>query len=1779
MAIKISGNTIINDSRVVENADRIGIGTTNPYVALEVSSGDVGIGTTNPTASNIKTSLQNNTNVLAVGIVTANEYYGLFKGTIDPGSLGNIIVQGNTSAEVVDTGTDGHFLVKTEGTERLRIVADGRIGINSSTPGTGPGGSATGHGDYELDVVKRASSEDAEIRLYNYATGSNNGTVMRFQIAGTSSANHIYFGDGQDSNAGQIVYAHGDDSMRFFVNSPSPDASAGERLRITSDGYVGINNDNPTSMLDIQGDARIRQVGSVNTQNVNLYLGMSNSNDNQGKTAIIAKPIGSWGRHDLHFCLDNVADLNNVLESDSKFVITNVGHVGIGTTNPVAFNINTSLDTNTKVLAVGIVTANEYYGTFKGDIDPGTAITNASKINIQTNSDDGTKYLTFVSGTSGYNDVLVNTNISYNPNFEGRNIGKLTIDGDVGIAGTLTVEDVTNVDSIGLITARTGVRITNNGLIVTAGVSTFGDHLIPSATNSYNIGEDPDVAGNKRWNKVYAAEYYGTFKGTIDPTVSDSKIKQGDTKAEVVDNGTDGHFLVETEGEERLRVTKSGTLELRKDSPQIQLIDTDDVSENTKTQLIHDSGIFYVDLRNGSNDGQLIIRGKGGDTPTERLRIVSDGKIGIGTEVPTDPIGSQNNTKLAVAGIVTAFEYYGLFKGTIDTDVNSISLNTNLEDVFSVSGNQLSGDDAGADKIVFWDDDTGESGGKLTYLSVDINTLEIDDTTLKVKSSAVGKTYTLEAVDSVNNAILRLSDGTTNDDVTITAGSNITIDPVGADGFTIAAVQGAGLDLDSSVADVFDITSGTLSADDPDDDRIIFYDDSTSKLTHLDVGTGLVINDTTLNIDNTVVGKSYTLPASGTDGSGGASGGSGSATLTLTGTDSTTDPVTVTAGSGIVIDNIAESGFRISADISEGGGGGVSDVEVKQFADNASPRSLRVSPLGDPIDVQRSVGIVTIGIGTTSNAYGNRFIQPSTPIGAVEGDIWFDTSTTGSGVNRVAILEDRKNTGNEGGNVGTVNVWFTRTLNHKTDPQNFIISFAGSVFVLEAGTYKIKFSAPGFWCKHYQARMTYSTAADFSVSPNYIQGSSEFSGGTPTVGENIQSRSRGEGVITLTDTTYFKLEQNVSYQQGVSDNNNVNYTTLGVPAYKTGGEVYSQVMIEDLATAIQLENPNRIIQGDTKAEVLDTGTDGRFIVTTNGTERVVVDPNGYLLAKSDIRVRREGGAGGTQNNGAIYFGDSNNNYVFGEDKVEVLTFNSGGSDNFIVGEQVTDTSGDTAYVKTWNSSTYQLTIHDRSGSFQDGETVTGQTSGASWVIASGGLTSSGSNLLSFGTNGSEKLRITDNGSVNIGGDYTQTTHKVQITGDVKINGTLTYEDVSNIDSVGVITCTGLDVNGDANVRDVLLVGGLESQSTQDTSKLAVQGGGSNIGIIQVHAGSGENDGDLSGVTFSHGINNTTARAKAAIAFRCDASGYGRGDLCFYVNNALNNNQVAASDERLRITQAGNLQAAGITTSNTGFMFGTNGEMYLYKSAANTATLRVTSDGPYADFEDVDGDLQMGSASGTLRLSAGGNEKLRIGTSGQIGLGGANYGSAGQVLVSGGPNAAAVWGSGGSGANVSIDVSPPSSANAGDLWWDSDDGDLHVYYDDSSGSPSAQWVAVSSNNPNTTDRAKAWVNFNGKFGVSPFTTSNGGIRAAFNVSSVTDNGIGQYTVNLANNMSDTNYVVSGAAGDTSEAFRDVSVYNTMTQGSFKIATTFVGGTLPGQSYFRDPEIVTVVAFGN
>jgi len=78
--------------------------------------------------------------------------------------------------------------------------------------------------------------------------------------------------------------------------------------------------------------------------------------------------------------------------------------------------------------------------------------------------------------------------------------------------------------------------------------------------------------------------------------------------------------------------------------------------------------------------------------------------------------------------------------------------------------------------------------------------------------------------------------------------------------------------------------------------------------------------------------------------------------------------------------------------------------------------------------------------------------------------------------------------------------------------------------------------------------------------------------------------------------------------------------------------------------------------------------------------------------------------------------------------------------------------------------------------------------------------------------------------------------------------------------------------------------------------------------------------------------------------------------------------------------------------------------------------------------------------------------------------------------------------------------------------------------------SAQVATVSGTAP--IYMCRAWVNFNG--------TGTVAIRTSGNVSSITDNGTGDYTVNITNAMSDANYAVC-AIGYSDNAGLTLDIY--------------------------------------
>ena len=90
-------------------------------------------------------------------------------------------------------------------------------------------------------------------------------------------------------------------------------------------------------------------------------------------------------------------------------------------------------------------------------------------------------------------------------------------------------------------------------------------------------------------------------------------------------------------------------------------------------------------------------------------------------------------------------------------------------------------------------------------------------------------------------------------------------------------------------------------------------------------------------------------------------------------------------------------------------------------------------------------------------------------------------------------------------------------------------------------------------------------------------------------------------------------------------------------------------------------------------------------------------------------------------------------------------------------------------------------------------------------------------------------------------------------------------------------------------------------------------------------------------------------------------------------------------------------------------------------------------------------------------------------------------------------------------------------------------------------------------------AKAWVLFDG--------TGTPSIRGSFNVSSITDNGTGNYTINFTTAMPNANYSAVGSSGFGDSANRPILVtnYAINTASACSVATMNTGNTIGDYRY--------------
>jgi hypothetical protein len=172
---------------------------------------------------------------------------------------------------------------------------------------------------------------------------------------------------------------------------------------------------------------------------------------------------------------------------------------------------------------------------------------------------------------------------------------------------------------------------------------------------------------------------------------------------------------------------------------------------------------------------------------------------------------------------------------------DTVSIETSAADILSVASGAISADDAGADRIVYWNN----TSNKLAY-----------GTPSDVGAAASGSITTSGLTQATARILGRTSASTGSiEEIQIGSGLSLSAGELSATGSGVTAVG-------ASTADVLSVSGSDLVADDPNADRIVFWDDSEGKLRYLEAGSGLTISGTTMTVTATGGATNLWIPAS-----------------------------------------------------------------------------------------------------------------------------------------------------------------------------------------------------------------------------------------------------------------------------------------------------------------------------------------------------------------------------------------------------------------------------------------------------------------------------------------------------------------------------------------------------------------------------------------------------------------------------------------------------------------------------------------------------------------------------------------------------------------------------------------------------------------------------------------------------------------------------------------------------------------------------------------------------
>ena len=288
-AFKVNVDTV--NGLIVDENRRVGLGTQVPGALLSLES-------TAANAAKIRLGFD------------GSRYYDIFRGSTTNSGYLNFYGSQSSYVGYVFGGVDGEW---------MRIDTSGRLLLGTTTEGNAAADNLTVAGSAACGISIRS---------------------------GTSANGALYFSDGTSGNdefRGYIIYEHNTNALRFATD-------ATERLRITSDGKIGINNNAPlyamhfkNAMASSPSFIHMEATGSNAVGGgggIAFDTSASNSDSNNGLYLATIKGIRNSdddGSNDLVFSTTKSGangDDGNANTPKERLRITSTGFVGIGEDAP-----------------------------------------------------------------------------------------------------------------------------------------------------------------------------------------------------------------------------------------------------------------------------------------------------------------------------------------------------------------------------------------------------------------------------------------------------------------------------------------------------------------------------------------------------------------------------------------------------------------------------------------------------------------------------------------------------------------------------------------------------------------------------------------------------------------------------------------------------------------------------------------------------------------------------------------------------------------------------------------------------------------------------------------------------------------------------------------------------------------------------------------------------------------------------------------------------------------------------------------------------------------------------------------------------------------------------------------------------------------------------------------------------------------------------------------------------------------------------------------------------